>query len=287
MRKHYSSLFGDKMFQFKKLNQKGETNVMQTVMVVVLIVAAFFIGMLWTKVQSFEKGATPTTQPATAAQATPQPKATSADFANLLSKVVDAKALKSCVDSGKYDSQLSADQDSAGSLSVSGTPGFLVNTGFFGGAFNYNTIQPTVNAALGIGTAPKLDNQPNITLAQVREAFTKSHIKFGDSNGKLILLEVSDPSCPYCHIAGGKDSVLNNQSAQFKLVADGGTYVAPVPEMKKLADEGKASFALIYFPGHGNGELAMKSLYCAFDQGKFWEANDIIMSNTGYMLMNR
>lgn len=62
-----------------KLNQRGETSLMQTIMVAALIVAAFFIGMLWTKVQNYEKGgkkvvannnANPTADPAA-----PQPAA--------------------------------------------------------------------------------------------------------------------------------------------------------------------------------------------------------------------
>ena len=126
--------------------------------------------------------------------------------------------------------------------------------------------------------------QPKIELAQVKDVVNKAAIKFGDGNEKLVILEVSDPSCPYCQIAGGKNKELN--TGQFKLVVDGGTYLAPVPEIRKLVDQGKASFALIYFPGHGSGEMGMKALYCAFEMGKFWEANDLIMSNAGYDLMN-
>ncbi|MBU0535135.1 DsbA family protein [Patescibacteria group bacterium] len=126
--------------------------------------------------------------------------------------------------------------------------------------------------------------QPKIELAQIKDAINKAAIKFGDANGKLVILEVSDPSCPYCQIAGGKNKELN--TGQFKLVEDGGTYLAPVPEIRKLVDQGKASFALIYFPGHGSGEMGMKALYCAFEMRKFWEVNDLIMSNTGYNLMN-
>lgn len=177
-------------------------NIFQLGLVVVLVVAAFFMGSLWTKVQMLEKGGTtPAAQPTTAATAQ----------------------------------------------------------------------QPA---------------QPTITLAQVKDAFNKSFIKFGDTNKKITFVEISDPSCPYCHIAGGMDSTLNSQSGQFKLVADGGTYVAPVPEMKKLVDSGKASFALIYYPGHGNGEMGAKALYCAFEQGKFWEVNDLVMNNDGYNLLN-
>ncbi|MFH1899526.1 MAG: hypothetical protein ABIJ82_03635, partial [Patescibacteria group bacterium] len=85
--------------------------------------------------------------------------------------------------------------------------------------------------------------QPKIELAQIKDAINKAAIKFGDANGKLVILEVSDPSCPYCQIAGGKNKELN--TGQFKLVEDGGTYLAPVPEIRKLVDQGKASFALI------------------------------------------
>jgi protein-disulfide isomerase len=178
--------------------------IVQLVLVGMLIVAAFMIGSLLTKVQTLEKGVGNTTQ---------------------------------------------------GTGTTTGT-----------------TVQPPV--------------KPKIELAQIQAAFNKAVIKFGDGKGKLTILEISDPSCPYCQIAGGKNSALNTQSGQFKLVADGGTYVAPVPEIRKLVDAGKASFALIYSPGHGNGEMGMKALYCAFEQGKFWQANDLIMSSAGYALMN-
>jgi protein-disulfide isomerase len=80
---------------------------------------------------------------------------------------------------------------------------------------------------------------------------------------------------------------LNTQvGAQFTLVKDGGAYIAPVLEMKKLVDEGNASFVWLYFNGHGNGELATKALYCAHEKGKFWEAHDLMMTSAGYDLIN-
>lgn len=128
---------------------------------------------------------------------------------------------------------------------------------------------------------------PTVDINTVKGLFDKDLIKIGDASRKLLFVEVGDPSCPYCHIAGGHDPELNNQvGEQFKLVSEGGTYIAPVPEIKKLVDQGKASFAYIYFPGHGNGEMAMKALYCANEKGKFWEAHDLLMSNAGYELQN-
>ena len=114
-----------------------------------------------------------------------------------------------------------------------------------------------------------------------------SNLTFGDSGKKVLFAEFSDPSCPYCHIAGGKNGELNKSAGEtFTLVADGGTYVAPVVEFKKLVDAGQASYVWKYTNGHGNGEMGAKALYCANDQGKFWEAHDLLYSNAGYNLLN-
>ncbi|MCL4366328.1 thioredoxin domain-containing protein [Patescibacteria group bacterium] len=128
---------------------------------------------------------------------------------------------------------------------------------------------------------------PAATLAQVKDVFTKSQIKFGDVNKKLIVVEAADPSCPFCQVAAGKNPELNKQiGSRFTLVSDGGSYVAPVPEIQKLVNDGKAAFAWIYTPGHGNGEMGTKALYCAFEKGKFWEVHDMLMNAQGYDLLN-
>lgn len=129
--------------------------------------------------------------------------------------------------------------------------------------------------------------QPKANLAQIKDVFNKAQIKFGDAGKKLVMIEVADPSCPYCSAAAGENPELNKQmGTQFTLVADGGSYVAPVPEMKKLVTSGSAAFAYIYTPGHGNGEMGTKALYCANEKGKFWEAHDLLMSANGYDLLN-
>ena len=129
--------------------------------------------------------------------------------------------------------------------------------------------------------------QTLVSLDQVKKLFGQDLIKFGDDKRKVLFVEIEDPSCPYCHVAAGKDPELNAQIGdRFKLISDGGTYAAPVPEMKKLVDQGKASLVYIYTPGHGNGEMGMKALYCAFEKGKFWEVHDLLYSNDGYNLMN-
>jgi len=126
-----------------------------------------------------------------------------------------------------------------------------------------------------------------VEISQIKDLFSKDVIKFGNADSKVIFIEASDPSCPYCHIAGGLNPELNKQvGPQFTMVKDGGTYVAPVLEMKKLVGEGKASFVWLYFNGHGNGELATKALYCAYEKGKFWEAHDLLMTSKAYDFIN-
>jgi len=141
-------------------------------------------------------------------------------------------------------------------------------------------------APVAAGTTPAPAAASAVTIAQIKDLFKKDVIKFGNANGKLLLVEVADPSCPFCHIAAGDNPTINNQSAQFKLVADGGTYIPPVPEFKKLVDSGKAAYAYIYSPGHGNGEMAIKAFYCAFEKGKFWDVHALLMNEKGYEIQN-
>jgi protein-disulfide isomerase len=141
------------------------------------------------------------------------------------------------------------------------------------------TATPTTTAATTTGTV-------TVDLDTIKNLYKGDYMKFGDENRKVLFVEVADPSCPYCHIAAGKNPELNKSAGSFTLVQDGGTYIAPVPEMKKLLDEGQASYVYIYSPGHGNGELGIRALYCGYEMGKFWEVHDLLMSAAGYTLQN-
>lgn len=145
------------------------------------------------------------------------------------------------------------------------------------------TAQPATGQQQQAAAAPA----PSLDINTVKGIFDKNVVKFGDKNKKALFVEISDPSCPYCHVANGENPELAAQiGTQFKYVSQGGAYQPPLPEMRKLVDAGKAAYAFLFFPGHGNGELATKALYCAFDQGKFWQVHDLIYSNKGYELLN-
>lgn len=145
-------------------------------------------------------------------------------------------------------------------------------------------VGTTTTAQAPAGQQPQ--KPASVDLAKIKEKFDGKHITFGKPNADIVITEVSDPSCPFCHIAAGLHPELNNTSEQFKMKADGGTYEAPVPEIKKLVDSGKASFIFLYAPGHGSGEVGTQAMYCAYDQDKFWEAHDKLMTKAGYDLLN-
>jgi protein-disulfide isomerase len=160
--------------------------------------------------------------------------------------------------------------------------GLVGTSGYFYG-INSRVLGTTVETP----TTVEQPVNPTVTIDQVRSLFNDQNIAFGDKNSKVLFVEFSDPSCPFCHVAAGKNPELNKQmGAQFILKADGGSYVAPVVEIKKLVDAGKAGFVWLYANGHGNGELATVATYCAKEKGKFWEVHDLLMSAKGYEMIN-
>lgn len=145
----------------------------------------------------------------------------------------------------------------------------------------------TAQQAQNPTNTPQQPSQPSVTIEKIKALFNDKNLVLGNKNSKNLFVEIVDPSCPYCHAAAGKNPELSRQiGPQFTLQSDGGTYIAPVPEMKKLIEQGKAALVYLYYPGHGSGEMGTKALYCAHEQGKFWQVHDLLMSNAGYSLMN-
>lgn len=135
-----------------------------------------------------------------------------------------------------------------------------------------------------ISGASAQQKETPIDIAKVKGLFKKGNMVFGDAKSKVLLVEFSDPSCPFCHAAAyGANEIF---SGRFKTVAEGGDYRPPVQEMRKLAEEGKAGYVVLYANGHGNGELAAQSLYCAYEQNKYWDVHGLLFTKAGYDLIN-
>lgn len=97
----------------------------------------------------------------------------------------------------------------------------------------------------------------------------------GSASAPVTIVMFSDPSCPFCGAAaGGNKEVMDYLRSRDK------TWEPSIPGiMKDFVATGKARLVYKYFPGHGTGEQAMKMLFCANEQGKFWELHDLISKN--------
>jgi len=167
----------------------------------------------------------------------------------------------------------------------------LVVGAYFIGVYKTKTeyLEKGVGTAGTAGTAQQQAAAPQpVDMDRVNALFAdSSNLVFGNKDAKLKFVEFSDTSCPYCHIAAGKDPELNKQvGSQFVMAAEGGSYVPPVEEIHKLVDAGKAAYLWIYTPGHGNGEMGARALYCANEKGKFWQAHDLLYNDKGYEVNN-
>lgn len=168
------------------------------------------------------------------------------------------------------------------------TPISIVVAGLLiGGGIVLSKMTPTAGDAQQ--RDPQADAQATTIDKKVVNAFiTDDRIVLGDRKAKNIIIEVSDPSCPFCHFAAGFNPELVDQTGQtqFKTVANGGKYTAPIPEIEKLVASGDAVYVYSFGNGHGNGLVAMQALYCANEQGKFWEVHNKLMTGAGYTLIN-
>jgi len=103
----------------------------------------------------------------------------------------------------------------------------------------------------------------------------KDDVVLGDAKAPVTIFLYSDPSCPFCAAAdGGNKEVMDYLKG---LVPD---WTPPIPGIiDNYVKTGKARLIYRYYPGHGTGEEAMKILYCANEQGKFWELHKSIAEN--------
>jgi len=97
----------------------------------------------------------------------------------------------------------------------------------------------------------------------------------GSENAPLTLVEFSDPSCPYCAAASGK-----NQQMVDYMQSQSPSWMPAVSGVEdNYVKTGKVRIVFKYYPGHGSGELSMKMMLCGNEQGKFWELHDLYFAN--------
>ncbi len=178
---------------------------------------------------------------------------------------VDTNKFESCYSSGKYDSKLTTDAAAGKKAGVDGTPAFFVDDQLVSGAQPFSSIKTVIDAELAKADAGTSKPGP---------ALEASDPIKGDKNAKVNIVVFSDPSCPFCAAAAGAPTMVKYMQSRSP------SWQPPVPGiMKEYVDTGKVKIAFKYFPGHGLGKTAMKALWCANEQGKFWELHDLVFAN--------
>jgi len=100
----------------------------------------------------------------------------------------------------------------------------------------------------------------------------------GPENATTEIIIYSDFECPYCAAAAGHHDVL---IARFKSQMP--SWEAPVPELERLAKEGKIKLVFKHFPlnFHDYAQKAAEASEAANAQGKFWEFHDKLYETQG------
>lgn len=151
-----------------------------------------------------------------------------------------------------------------------------------GGGETKNQVSTKETGEVAGEAAQQAPQKAQPTLDQVKALFKEGNIMFGDASRKVLFVEFTDPSCPWCQVATGKNPEIARQALGARYEG----YIAAVPEMRKLVETGQAGYVWFYRRGHGNGDLAAQLFYCANDYGQFWNVHDRLMTNEGYNIMN-
>lgn len=234
---------------FVEQPKKGLLERYAPAMAVLLVVAAFALGSLWTKVKYLESGTK--VNPTAAGNNAPVVGVPSKykSFDEAMKDVAkqagaDGDKLVKCVNSGSKKAIVDAETAEGSKVGVQGTPAFFINGRLLAGAYPFDEFKKIIDEEL----SGKAD--PKITRASV--SIGNSLIR-GTSGAKVTIVEYSDFQCPFC--------------------------ARSLPTVEQVLKEysEKVAFAYKHFPLsqiHPHAQKAAEAAECAKDQGKFWEMHD-------------
>lgn len=189
---------------------------------------------------------------------------------------LDKDKLELCLSSSKYSNKFKTDPAEAKKvieelkIEKFGTPALFINGMPSIGAQPYSEVKPIIEEELA-GTTSTNTIHANLTVGDAPI--------LGDNNAKVTVIIFSDPSCPYCAAAAGKNQQVINYLKQMSP-----NWEPSIPNIiKDYVNTGKAKITFKYYPSHGLGKDAMNIMWCANEQGKFWEIHDVMFDNQDKM----
>lgn len=235
------------------------------VLVIFLIIASYFLGVLTTKVSYLEKAnnanakvSGATTESTT--QAPNQPKTITNDTIKQWAKELglDTNKFNNCLDLEKYKAQVDKDTTDGQTAGVSGTPTFFVNGIKVVGAQPFESFKTVIDQQLAVSSSFLFARQAYAQEAGQKVSVDNGHLPaLGDKKAKVTIVEFSDFECPFCN--------------RF--------FKDTLPQIKKdYVDTGKTVLYYRHFPlgFHPLAKPFAIASECANEQGKFWEFHDKI-----------
>jgi protein-disulfide isomerase len=170
----------------------NNSNITQIALVGLLVVAAFFIGILSSRVKNLEKNNVAQV-PQEETQIAGEP-AENLSFDQIVSELgLDVEAFSECLLNGDTSQRVKDESASGVKAGVNGTPGNILldtQTGMavdIAGALPLNMLEDSLDD-LKAGNGTDIDVDP----------VTEEDYLLGDRNSRYILFEYSDYDCPFC-----------------------------------------------------------------------------------------
>ena len=247
-----------------RIPRLAKGNIVTILLVLTLIIMAFALGSLYTRLKTLEQGGT-----ANSGTTTNSKNINEAFTGYAKDLKLDSNKFATCLKDGKYTQKVNSQTSEASTVGVNATPGFFVNGKFVGGAYPYESFKEIIDKELdGTSSENHLDysemlqqayndpNQRSFDPVSKEIALGDAQVK-GDKNAKVTIIEYSDFQCPFCQ----KSFMTMNQI---------------------LNDyKGKVRLAYKHLPIqsiHPNAQIAAEAAECAGEQNKFWEYHDTLFN---------
>jgi len=224
------------------------------ILVVTLIIAAFFLGSLTNKVSTMEKGASPSAAPSAQTQPAAPAAITNDDIKAWAKDLgLDSNKFGNCMDSDKFKSAIEEDAKAGQGAQVSGTPSFFVNGVLLVGAQPYDAFKTAIDQELN-GATPPTTARTTVESGRLPP--------LGSKDAKVTIVEFADFECPFCR----------------------SYFTETFPQIKKdYIDKGLVVYYYRHFPldFHPLAKPFASASECANEHNKFWEMHDKIFQEQG------
>jgi len=195
--------------------QKSVIEKFSPVLVILLVVMAFGIGSLWTKVKYLESGTSGSNNNVAAGTGAQNPSGKYKTLTDVFKEYgkragLDTNKLVKCVDAGEKVAAVEKDYQDGAKMGVQGTPGFFVNGKFLGGAFPFEAFKELIDREIAGTGSDKYTEYKDTNLLQAgagtqpafiavaKQVGIDGNLVKGTTNAKVTIVEYSDFQCPFC-----------------------------------------------------------------------------------------